>query len=78
MSSFFPIFVLERYGKKINNLEVSIMLGAFEFAGILTAFFHPFIINKLGKKSCIVSCYIALTICPIILSLLYRCDPKGT
>lgn len=62
----------------INNLEVSIILGAFEFAGILTAFFHPFIIKKLGKKTCIVICYITLTVCPIFLALLYRCDPKGT
>ena len=39
--------------------------------------FLPPVPKKIRQKICIVSCYITLTICPIILSLLYRCDPKG-
>ena len=46
-------------------------------AGILTFLFHPFLINKFDKRKCVIGSYSVLIITPIILALLYRCDPEG-
>jgi MFS family permease len=76
VSSFYPLYVNDKYPGKINSTIVSICLAAFEFAGFIFTPIHGYTISKIGRKNAILMGFTLLILSTTALGMIALIDPE--
>ena len=71
MTSFFPIFVKNKYHSQISDIEVSFCFSAFEIACVVSTKLNSVTISKMGRKNSILLGMFLLIISNFFIGTLY-------
>ena len=70
ISSFYPIFVADKYGDKINTLMIACALCCFNFAGVVCSPIHAVTISKMGRKNAMLVGFVCILVSNTALGML--------
>lgn len=62
ISSFYPLYVNDNYGKQISTVTIACTLTCFNLAGVVCTPIHAMTISKMGRKNALLVGFWAILI----------------